>query len=447
MRETIWLFKHNPYHKLTDLLPISFRIWWKAAVAPLFGRAAYDVIIPETEHHAAWLLGSQPPLKLFKRLKKQGNLTLVSLVTDEELKLSPQLTAAISCYHQNWYDHSYLNQNSGKNITVSDFVEWIKKIFYPFKNRDKNVINQFYCHCMAGQARSLIATLTFLYLYPYPKELFDFALWPKEFLKDLPQALQERLQNQRDLTAIWQFVKLKRPQVRKLGSLDGEQLGLLGLLKLHLDADLYRRNKIGAVKLVEQVKEYVWFLDAPFSLAFRTEQDLAEELDDFALLYQAYLDQGRNLAFDLCNIADCREIKYQDDFGIVLQRLDSIKQLRLLICLSKVENLGSLITKEQLEQAVMRIFKFKSDLLPGELILCLKIWGDKLHLINDAYFKRIIKLIFEGNAKAQYQRIVLLQQLLSLSFHPATMLLYLQQNYVHAPEIAILTDFYAKFNP
>ncbi len=86
---------------------------------------------------------------------------------------------------------------------------------------------------MAGKGRSLVETIAFIFFYPNKEKLFDFGNWPKGITRKIPEDLKKCLKNNHSVNDIYEYVRLRRPNVKKPSKIDSNQTKLLKIIELH----------------------------------------------------------------------------------------------------------------------------------------------------------------------------------------------------------------------
>ena len=419
---------NNPYGCLSDFISPRLKVLWKSKIAPLVGRAYYHEIIPETPNHYAWYLGAQPTEAIINELlisQKAKGAHLISMLTEQEKLIHDNSQSVIDgriIFHLcPWYDHSYLNVMTGKNQKISEWVDFqcnLSKYFFKnntvFPVRDDRRI--FYCHCMAGRSRSFIETLAFIYFYSNKYELFDFAYWPQKKL--LKSDLMGRLENYPSCSDLGKFIKGERSQVKMLIAMDGDQIGILGLMVLYKYASEEGAKIISNrdfCRLLNDAKEIGFILRAPLDCGFRDLNDGLDQRDQLVTVYQRFYARGVNLLFAMIADWDCNldRRKFSDRFERRFRRLTPSAQIRFAILMKGLEDHGCDLfpfTYSSAHYAAMAIEK------PEKLTT-----GDRIELLKtfEGYYDYtgIVNGILNGNKIDRYNSKLKLAELTSLLLH------------------------------
>ena len=333
----------NPHKQKADYIPVWIKIFWKTFINPTLGNPHHQVIIPETKLHSAWILGAQPSNYSIKNLLKERagrTIRIVSMLTHPEQIIINQ-NPSIKITRTPWHDHSTLNLITGKNQTVKKMIALQKNLYDDFIKKPTEEI--FYCHCMAGKARSFVETMAFIFFYTDKKELFDFKNWPKEIIKKTPEDLQKRLRDNPSFSDIAEFVKLHRPQVKSLLKMDCDQAGLLGLMMLNKLANnpeiIENRDEARCYKDAQNIG---LMLEAPLDLKFRDSEDRKQQEENLIKVHAAFQKRGINLlmAMIIPIYENIDPANYQNDFAKNLKKLPASQQARFAI-LNKESSPGS----------------------------------------------------------------------------------------------------------
>lgn len=353
---------NNPAKMARDFIPVWLVVFWKERILPLLGLAHHHIIIPQTKNHAAWILGAQPGKhtieNLYKAAGKQKKIHLISMLHPEEMVLreqdliSYQNTGILETIDRKpWFDHGTLNVTTGKNQLVESWLTFQATLHHKFatvSDQESNTI--FYCHCMAGKSRSLVTTISFIYLYPHQEQLFDFENWPKKIHSKIPVELKNRLRNQPTISEIAEFVKIERPCVNSLLTMDGDQAGFLGLIALAKNVqDLMESNYTRSINAYyREAQDIGLMLIAPLDKAFRDPTDREQQEKNLLLAYAAYQKVGINLLMAMV-IPPSERIYSKDSAQIEIfekyfERLEPSLQARFAILGQTLKNRGCNLT-------------------------------------------------------------------------------------------------------
>lgn len=415
----------NPWKRRSDLIPVRFKVFWKEKIAPSFGNDHHNIIIPATINHTAWILGAQPSANSIKTIFNENNQKKVHIVSmlrqDERLLKEPQiaklkkegiLTSQVSS--QPWFDHGTLNASTSKNQTVAEMREMLNSFYKVFSQSKSKQREIFYCHCMAGKSRSLVATIAFIYFYRDKKQLFDFENWPEEIKNKIPQELQNYLKDDPTISEVAEFIKIRRPSVKKMLKMDGDQAGFLGLMALdHKAKDLKRIKQQEMIKLYEDAQNIGLMLKAPLDQSFRDLKDREEQKKNLAAVYAAYQKHNLNLLMRMVVPITSQIIApiESDTFTNHFNELKPSEKARFAILLHELTqrkprlNLG-LLHEKSLDYAKMALEKIE-QLTSGDLIELLETFGTKLNL----NYENIIKKILWGNNLNRYHAGIQLAEL------------------------------------
>ena len=434
------IYRVNPRRFFSDFLPIKFKIFWKSRIAPLLGRAYYHEIIPETKLHHAWYLGAQPTANLIRQFLRctnggQQRVHIISMLADHEwvikndlLPSLPGLTGQSShcddvIFHRcSWYDHGHIDATVGRNQSVSDFVEFQRTLYPLFAKKKTNsgsTAKVFYCHCMAGRSRSLVETIAFLYFYPRKDELFDFENWPTKAMPT--KDLQRRLKNQPTFSDLAEFIKSRRRQVRDLINLDGDQLGLLGLLALHSYAhETVRRRKYNINELLALAQDMGFMLKAPLDYAFRSELDRQVQENDLHFVYGKFFKQGVDLLAAMVGLSsvsvtsNSMEASFIHKFSQLSPREQACFAVLMQVLVNRGESLIPLAHRDALYYAKVATQRPKK-LAAGDQVELLRIFGRSV--IPPLNCATIVRRITKGNRLDRYNGDIQLAELTSVLLH------------------------------
>lgn len=195
------------------------------------------------------------------------------------------------------FDHSTLNPNTGKHITVDDMKAFVRAVA---NERAKG--NSVYIHCMAGRSRSMEAVTSCLYLDPQWIELAiqsdakNMALQEK-----LGDDLRKRLYDPYGPlpSDIAEYIKIKRPEATQFSKLGMDRTGFLGLMTLSQEIITFKKPPLSTPMSDDRIKRAAQniglMLQAPLDSGFRDRYDIYQQKKDFAEMYKIYVEKGMNL--------------------------------------------------------------------------------------------------------------------------------------------------------
>lgn len=412
----------NPHLAWGDAIPTRVKVFWKEKVAPMIGKHHHDLIIPLTVNHSSWSLGAQPGEFSIRALyKNEGEgkrkVHIVSMLATDERVLTEankmfdgQTGIAVKPDRMPWFDHTAIATTTGKNQTVAAMRLFQEPLYAEFNQTPPNTV--FYCHCMAGKSRSLIETLAFIYFYPDKNRLFDFSAagWTKIALAD---DLKKQLQDYPSFTEIVEFVKSRRPQVKSLSEMDGDQAGFLGLLTLGKAADdlaVIQQRELS--RLYKDAQNIGLMLKAPLDFGYRDAADRKAQEIAFAKIYPAY--KQRKLDLLMAMIVPINEIDpkdYQENEEAFYDRfikLSASEQARLTILMQGLAANGCDLQplKSPLNYALIAITQLEK-LTAGDQVELLRAFGP----MADLNYKSATNKIIHGTKVDRYHATIQLQEL------------------------------------
>lgn len=276
----------------------------------------HDILIPETKNHATWILGAQPSELTISNIETQfhGRRThIISMLAGKERALVPSSEQVISkngavYLHGSfqdrtvdrlpWGDHGTASLLTAegqpvKNQTVESMIAYQKELYPHFNTIPSQQTSEaFYCHCMAGKSRSYVESMTFFFFHPNKEQLFDFENWPPEITKTIPDDLKYRLRNNPSFSDISEFISIRRPQVKVITKMDGDQAGLLGLMSLEAMTQNGLRNTKGDAqgesRLLKDAQNIGLMLNSSLDRAFRNPKDRERQESNLIDVYKKF---------------------------------------------------------------------------------------------------------------------------------------------------------------
>jgi hypothetical protein len=409
----------------------------------------HDLLIPETENHAAWILGAQPSELTISDIEGEftsRRVLIISMLAGKERAIIPPSESVVvkdgAAYIQGkigsrvvvdrtpWGDHGVIcllgdESQPVRNQTVSSMRAY-QEVLYPQFNATPPT-ETFYCHCMAGKSRSFLESMSFFYFYPDKEKLFDFEKWPDEIKDKIPEELQKRLRDNPSFSDIIEYISLRRPQVKKISKMDGDQAGLLGLMSLAKAAKDGLRitygGRIAEARLLKDAQHIGLMLKAPLDKAFRDPEDRKIQEENLVSVYKKFQEHksqpGINLLMAMVvpidKAVDPKKYNNIEEFEKIFKNLSPNEQARFAILLRRLElendptiDLGELRGRS-LEYAKIAA-KNARKLSAGDQVELLRTFGSEWCDLN---YADVVKKIHGGNGVDRYNATIQLAELLN----------------------------------
>jgi hypothetical protein len=396
----------NPRHRFFDFLPARLKIFIKLLWKYLLGEGYWQVVIPPTKRHPAWVLGAQPNRWVINTVSKSFHnspVSVVSMLTRKEQVLSDQSKAISKIYRFPWFDHGVINLNTGLNQETLAMIELQKELVKDFKANSTSV---FYCHCMAGKYRSYVETLAFMFFYPNKSELFDFddQVWAR---LELAADFKACLVDYPNFSELAKLVKLRRPEVSGKLKLESDQAGLLGLLMLNQLVTTEMLSNRRFERIVQDAQNVGLMLKAPLDPGLRSFADVVLQERNFQLAIDSFSKLGINLPMIM--ITPCSKKSFTvesatQEFDRNFNGLTANEQLRFLVLLKKVKQQAEFSLPREFNFYLLKVVRRANELSAGDALELAKNFGfiskldvkwfvDKILLSKEVdYFSRGILL-------------------------------------------------------